>query len=572
MINMNRKLQGKNGEIDRIHVEKKASETSTTKFLLKRLLLACLAAVLFAATWQGQLVHADSSGKFNMSYIFLGSPQSYVSQVDRTKGSLNVISPSYFNLTADGNLKLSVNMQASFVDEMHKRGVKVVPFLSNEWDRGSGTMALHNREALSDQIAKAVNDYKLDGVHVNIENVPETERAAYTDLVRLLRLKLPASAEVSVAVPANPDKQTTGWISAYDLPALAAVSDYLMLMAYDESYPGDPTPGPVASLPFVKASIEYALTQIPANKLVLGIPFYGRYWNGTASSNGAGISNQTAEQLITKYSGSIRYDAMAQSPVGTFTIHPGDASTSLSGQKLPTGSYTVWYENEQSIKAKLNLVQAYGLKGSGSWSLNQETPDTWSYYSLWLNGFDFADVQGHWALPSVLAAASRGWMLGLAPDRFAPDAALTRAEAAAILVRVLGFAGETGAAPVSFTDVPAGHWARQEIAVAQQHGLIQGISDVRFAPDAPMTREQLCELLSRALGLTSPAAGGAKLPFTDVPAGSWSYGPIATLSARGLVDGFADGTFAPGAAITRAQMAALLTRVAPLVAAVRPAG
>jgi spore germination protein YaaH len=531
-----------------------------------------LAAAFFVSSGQGQIAHADSSGKFNMSYIFLGAPQSYVSQVDRTKGSLNVISPSYFNLSGDGNLKLSGSFEASFVEEMHKRGVKVVPFLSNEWDRGSGTMALHNREVLAAQITKAVNDYKLDGVHVNIENVPDTERAAFTDLVRLLRLKLPASAEVSVAVPANPDKLTTGWITAYDLPSLAAVSDYLMLMTYDESYPGDPSPGPVASLPFVKASVEYALTQIPANKLVLGIPFYGRYWNGNASSNGAGVSNQTAEKLITKYSGSTRYDEVAQSPVGTFTIRPGDASSSLSGQTLPAGSYTVWFENEQSIKAKLSLVQAYGLKGSGSWSLNQETPDTWSYYRLWLNGFRFADVQGHWAEASVLAAASRGWMLGPAPDRFAPEAALTRAEAAAILVRVLGFAGETGAAPVSFTDVPPGHWALHEIALAQQHGLIQGISDVRFAPDAPMTREQLCMLLARAMGLTSPAAGAAKLSFPDVPAGSWSYGPIAALSARGLVDGFADGTFGPGAAITRAQMAALLTRVAPLVPAVRPAG
>jgi spore germination protein YaaH len=551
---------------------KKVSEISTTKIWLKKLLLVCLATVFFVASGQGQLVHADSSGKFNMSYIFLGSPQSYITQVDRTKGSLNVVSPSYFNLSADGNLKLSSSIEVAFVEEMHKRGIKVVPFLGNEWDRGIGTMALHNAEALSTQLAKAVSDYKLDGVHVNIENVPDTERAAYTNLVRLLRSKLPASAEVSVAIPANPDKVTTGWTSAYDLPALAAVSDYLLLMAYDESYPGDPTPGPVASLPFVKASIEYALTQIPAAKLVLGIPFYGRYWNGQASSNGAGISNQSAEQLIAKYSGTIRYDAGAQSPVGTFTIHPGDASTSLSGQKLPAGSYTVWYENEQSIKAKLSLVQAYGLKGSGSWSLNQETPDTWSYYSLWLDGFRFADVQSHWAEPSVLAVASRGWMLGTAPDRFAPDAALTRAEAAAILVRVLGFAGETGAAPVSFTDVPPSHWAWHDIAVAQQHGLIQGISDVHFAPDAPMTREQLCALLSRALGLTSPAAGGAKLSYPDVPAGSWSYGPIAALSARGLVDGFADGTFGPGAAITRAQMAALLTRAVPLVASVRPAG
>src|SRR5690606_11694921 len=131
-----------------------------------------------------------------------------------------------------------------------------------------------------------------------------------------------------------------------------------------------------------------------------------------------------------------------------------------------------------------------GLKGTGSWSLNQEALDTWSYYDVWLDGFYYSDLQGHWALQEVLAAANRGWMLGTAERRFAPAAALTRAQAAAIFVRVLGLTGEAGTA-ASFKDVPAAHWARHDIALAKQHGLIQGISDVSFAPDLPLTREAM---------------------------------------------------------------------------------
>jgi spore germination protein YaaH len=507
---------------------------------------------------------AKAAGKFNMSYLFFGSTSSYIAQVDQTKGSLDVVSPSYFNLSTDGNLQLSDAVDAAFVDAMHTRGIRVVPFLSNHWDRDVGVKALNNREALATQIVQAINQYKLDGINVDIENVTEAQRDSLTELVKLLRSKLPASKEVSVAVVANLTGTTKGWAASYDYKALAESSDYLMLMAYDESYPGDPTPGPVASLPFVKTAIESMLKQVPPEKLVLGIPFYGRYWNGVAASNGAGISNKQIDELVSKYRGVTRYDTASQSPVATFTIPSGDESSSVYGTKLSPGSYTLWYENEQSIKEKLKLVQAYGLKGSGSWSLNQEAANTWSYFDLWLDGFPWTDMEGHWAKPEVLAAANRGWLQGIAPDRFAPDAALTRAQAAAILVRVLGLTGEADGA-ASFQDVPLAHWAWHDIALAKQHGLIQGISDVSFAPDLPLTREQMSMLLTRVLGLASPADAAAKLPFPDVPAGSWSYQAIAALSARGLVDGFVDGTFRPGAVVTRAQMAVLLSRIAPLL-------
>ncbi|UJF32895.1 S-layer homology domain-containing protein [Paenibacillus hexagrammi] len=511
---------------------------------------------------------ASAQGKFNMSYMYFGSPSSYVSQVDKSGQTLNVVSPSYFHLNEDGTLQIS-DIDKSFITEMHNRGIKVVPFLSNDFDRAIGQKGIDQRNALVKQIVAAVKANNLDGIDVDIENVSETYRDAFTDLVRQLHNQLPASAEVSVAVAANPSGTTKGWVAAFDYKALADVSDYLMLMAYDESYPGDPTPGPVASLPFVEKSIQYALKQIPSSKLVLGVPFYGRYWNQDAASNGAGLSNLTIEKLIQTYKGTVAFDTASQSPKVTFTIHDSDPSTTVNGKKLPSGSYTVWYENEQSLKAKLELVKKYNLKGTGSWSLNQETASTWNYYALWADGFYFTDMQTHWAQADVLAAANRGWMLGTATDTFAPDAALTRAEAAVILVRALGLKSDasTASAAASFKDVPVTHWARQEIAIAKQSGLIQGISDSRFAPDQPITREEMAALLSRVVKTTSPGAtsSSAKTSFSDVPASSWSYDAITAMSRMGVVEGFPSGTFRPKASLTRAEMAALLGRVAPLL-------
>lgn len=508
---------------------------------------------------------SSTQGKFNMSYMYFGNPSSYTSQVDKSGQTLDVVAPSYFHINADGSLQLSDTLQASFITDMHQRGKRVVPFLSNDFDRTLGEKAIDGREALADQIVKAIKDNNLDGIQLDIENVDAAYRDKYTDLVKILREKLSNDKEVSIAVAANPTGTKTGWTGLYDYKALAAVSDYLMVMAYDESYPGDPTPGPVASLPFVEKSIQYAVSQAPADKIVLGVPFYGRYWNQNAAANGSGISAQTLSKLITKYSGSVRFDSVSQSPVATFTIRPTDVESSINGNKLETGDYTVWFENEQSLKQKLKLVSKYNLKGTGSWSLNQETADTWDYYGLWSDGFYFSDMQNHWAQEAVLAAANRGWMLGPAADRFAPDAALTRAEAATIIVRVLGLKDEAAGGSASFTDVPATHWAWQDIRIAKQSGLIQGISDDRFAPDQVMTREQMSMLLSRALHLTSQSGSAAAKRFSDVPAGSWSAEAIAAMSSNGLVDGFANGTFRPSASLTRAEMATLLSRVQPLL-------
>ncbi|NRF92142.1 S-layer homology domain-containing protein [Paenibacillus frigoriresistens] len=535
----------------------------------KCLIILAAAGLLTMATSSEPSVKAEASssqGKFTMSYLFFGSPNSYTLQVDKSGQTLDVISPSYFNIQADGSLQLSDSLQPSFITDMHARGKRVVPFLSNDFDRTLGEKAIDNREALVNQIVKAIEDNKLDGINLDIENVDAAYRDKYTDMVKMLRDKLPSRMEVSVAVAANPTGTTKSWIALYDYKALAAVSDYLMVMAYDESYPGDPTPGPVASLPFVEKSIQYAVTQAPADKIVLGVPFYGRYWNQDAAANGSGVSDQTLMNLIDMYKGTVRYDAVSQSPVATFTISPTDAASSVYGNKLGPGDYTVWFENEQSLKEKLKLVDKYNLKGTGSWSLNQESSDTWDYYSLWSDGFYFADMQKHWAQADVLAAANRGWMLGIAADRFAPDAALTRAEAATIIVRVLGLKAEAGAIGASFSDVPATHWAWQDIQTAKMSGLIQGISSDRFAPDQIMTREQMSVLLSRALKLTSQTSGGAAAKaFIDVPAGSWSAEAIAAMSSNGLVNGYADGTFHPSASLTRGEMAALLSRAQPLL-------
>ena len=520
----------------------------------KRIYSMCCALLLSA----GLLVTgAGAAGRFSMSYLYFGSPSAYVDRVKQTNGSLQEISPNYFNLNADGSLNVTGTNISAFVKEMHDMGVRVVPFLSNHWDRELGVKALENRTALVSQIVQAVEQYDLDGVNVDIENVTHLHRSDYAAFVELLRRKLPQDKIVAVAVAANPYGITQGWHGSYDYQRLAKSADYLMLMTYDEHYQGG-EPGPVASYDFMERSVQYALKYTSPDKLVLGLPFFGRIWSDSGTlMRGHGMSETQVQSLIVKYRGKVTQDSASGSAYARITVTAADAKPTVNGVTLTPGSYTIWYESEESKKRQLGLVSKYDLLGAGSWSLGQESAGTWDYYPLWLNGLPYGDVQGHWATHYIIQAAQEGWMTGASPTSFAPERPLTRAEAAVVLCRLL----ELKAAPASHPDFAdaSGHWARDYIRTAHYHGLVSGVGEDRFAPDRTLSRQEMAVMLDLALGLGS--AVPAKNPFSDVSrtGNPWSYGAILRLHKAGVVSGYGDGTFRPEEGVRRAELAVMLS-------------
>lgn len=235
------------------------------KFFCVTLLIAIVYMNIFGIT----------EAKFNMAYLY--GNYDYISLVERTNGALSEVSPSYFDLDSSGNLQLNT-VSAKLVNSMHQKGITVVPFLSNHWDRAKGRNALQNRENLATQVVNTISKYNLDGVNIDLENLTEADRANYVSFVRLIKSKMPVGKTVSVAVAANPNGWNTGWQGSYDYKELGTLADYIILMAYDEHYEGSEA-GPIAGIEFVEDSIKYALKYISCDKLVLGVPFYGRYWN-----------------------------------------------------------------------------------------------------------------------------------------------------------------------------------------------------------------------------------------------------------------------------------------------------
>ncbi len=364
----------------------KRVKIKSVKILVSGALIATVAFSSFISAFAG-------NDRYSMGYLYSGTDIQQIEYVNQTNNALDVVSPSYFDIREDGSLKLNY-LSPYFIKTMHDKGIKVVPFLSNHWNRTAGINALKNVELLSTQIAEYVKEYDLDGVNVDIENVTHEQRDQYTKLVRLLREKIPADKEISVAVAANPNNWQTGWHGSYDYTALAQYADHLLVMAYDEHYEGGDA-GSVAGIDFVENSIKYALSKTSSDKIVIGIPFYGRVWS--LDSNrivGKGVSSKTIQQILKNCESTVTYDEKSQSVKAEFTVTKQSGNFTVGGDfVLEPGKYVVWYEDDRSYQSKLSLINKYNLKGAGAWSLGQEDISVWEHYEAWLNGDDDADTE-----------------------------------------------------------------------------------------------------------------------------------------------------------------------------------
>lgn len=187
-----------------------------------------------------------------------------------------------------------------------------------------------------------------------------------------------------------------------------------------------------------------------------------------------------------------------------------------------------------------------------------------SDYSLIWHPKTFADVTGEWSEQAVKDMASRMIVNGVDSDHYNPDAQVTRAELASIMVRALGLA-ENGEG-TSFKDVAAGDWYAGAVAQASDYGLIQGYADGSFGPNQTITRQEALVMLTRAMKLTNQETkavdtASVLAPFADhTSIAVWAQDAVATAVYSGLVQGNSEG-LAPTQNLSRAETAAIIQRL-----------
>lgn len=241
----------------------------------------------------------------------------------------------------------------------------------------------------------------LDGLNLDFEYVPSASRDAFTAFVQTLHGALRAAspgAELTLAMPA-----TTSY-SGYDVKALAAASERLLLMEYDWHWRTAPTSGANAPLPSVTAAVDGFLALAPAASMAMGVPYYGWDWPTAAASPGASTTAGGASVLFGSVFANFAsygrlWDAGSQTPWYTYLA---------SGQQ-----HQAWVEDGESLALKYQAVNARGLAGVMIWALGYDAGRSEAWTAL---EAAFRDPQAPPAPPpaSGCTHADQGPLLALA--------------------------------------------------------------------------------------------------------------------------------------------------------------
>lgn len=171
----------------------------------------------------------------------------------------------------------------------------------------------------------------------------------------------------------------------------------------------------------------------------------------------------------------------------------------------------------------------------------------------------FEDCTGHWAAEDIQYMYQNGYVNGVSENSFAPENLVTRAEFAAMAVRILGLEQLTYSG--TFGDVKANDWHASVVETAYKAGIIQG-SDGNFRPNDNITREEMAVILMRVYRINQEYAAQGDSKFADSEeVSSWAAEDVRSACELGLVQGMADGTFAPHLNTTRAQAATVFKRL-----------
>ena len=350
--------------------------------------------------------------KINLTWEQIAVKTPDMSGVPQMKG-LDIISSTWFELRNSDNAlgvkasdpvvyqdwQTNIHMidmgDQQFMKWAHQHGYDVWGLFRNEFDIEVANKVLNSKESRKECIElllQYVNNYKLDGINIDFENVYYEDRNVLSQLVRELAPVLREQGVITSVDVTKIEPTSWTWSMCYDRKALGEAADYIAFMAYDQNGSWSKKSGSVAQYTWVEKGLQGIIEQVPNEKVLLGLPFYNRLWeevNGKVTGTRA-ISMQEAQHLIHSHSADVVWDRQSGQYFATYR----------KGNK----TYKMWVEDAHSINLKSSLVHKYELAGTASWRRGYETPDIWNVlydnlkkyhsYDAWVKG---SSMKWYWS-------------------------------------------------------------------------------------------------------------------------------------------------------------------------------
>ena len=327
--------------------------------------------VAYEGSYQEDFTSLTRDHKINLAWHQVTSEDANagLAQTLENITGINVISPTWFSVTgAEGTI--SSLASADYVNLAHEKGLEVWGLIDNFNKDVSTLDTLSNRTSREHLIQKLIEEAKrvgLDGINVDFETLTQEEAPHFIQFIR--ELSISCRKNNLVLSIDNPVPQFT---SFYNRKEQGIVADYVIIMGYDEHTDGTESAGSVASLPFVEEGIQQTLKEVPKNKVINGVPFYTRLWftdkAGTVTSEIMGMDQ--ASKIVTE--------------MGMEMYWNTEVSQNYAELSTDNGLYQMWLEDEQSLDAKMQLIQKYELGGVAEWKLGFERADVWNTISQYL--------------------------------------------------------------------------------------------------------------------------------------------------------------------------------------------
>jgi spore germination protein YaaH len=329
--------------------------------------------------------------------------------------AIDVVAVQWVSVDACGNLGSADDQ--TLKQFARSRGLKVVPslFTLSGWLNHQLLTNDDVAQRLLDQIVEytLVEDY--DGFDLDLEGVDAADRDALSSFVGRLGEALHERGKLlTLAVPAKERDVVVGWAGPYDYAVLGAAADLVTIMAYEYRGPFS-GPGSVAPYDWVERVLAFATRQIAADKVLLGVAFYGYDWN-TTSGETRSVGYPQALSLAEQYGAEVGFDDIAQSATFSYEALAGErtpntptvarvahqitvrapppcdvtppAPTPLPSRARPpqpgtVQAHEVWVEDHQSAVARLGLADRYAAGGVATWRLGLEDPRVWTAIQSW---------------------------------------------------------------------------------------------------------------------------------------------------------------------------------------------